>query len=102
MTLATDALIRRFLSHVLPSRFHRSRHYGLFAKSACADNIARARELLAVAEPEGQPAATTVDLNKPGCPCCSCRMIVIAVFARGAAPRPRPTGPTHIISIATS
>ena len=102
MTLATDEFIRRFLSHVLPSRFHRIRHYGLFAKSACADNIARARELLAVAKSEGQPAAATVDLNKPSCPCCGGRMIVIEVFERGATPRHRPTGPTNVIRIDTS
>ena len=47
MTLATDEFIRRFLIHVLPNGFHRIRHYGLFAKGARADNIARARELLA-------------------------------------------------------
>jgi Putative transposase/Transposase zinc-binding domain len=41
MTLATDEFICRFLSHVLPKGFHRIRHYGLFAKSSCADNIAR-------------------------------------------------------------
>jgi hypothetical protein len=31
MTLAIDEFIRRFLIHVLPSGFHRIRHYGLFA-----------------------------------------------------------------------
>ena len=31
MTLAADEFIRRFLIHVLPSGFHRIRHYGLFA-----------------------------------------------------------------------
>jgi hypothetical protein len=39
MTLATDEFIRRFLTHVLPKGLHRIRHYGLFAKSSCADNI---------------------------------------------------------------
>ena len=48
MTLATDEFIRRFLIHVLPSGFHRIRHYGLFASTTRAENIARARELLAV------------------------------------------------------
>ena len=102
MTLATDEFVRRFLIHVLPSRFHRIRHYGLFAKSACADNIARARELLAVARPDGQPAATAVDPSKPSCPCCGGRMIIIEVFERGATPRHRPTGPTNVIRIDTS
>ena len=58
MTLATDEFIRRFLIHVLPSGFHRIRHYGLFASGKRADNIARARELLAVPKPP-QKAATT-------------------------------------------
>jgi hypothetical protein len=33
MTLASGEFIRRFLIHVLPSGFHRIRHYGLFASS---------------------------------------------------------------------
>ena len=48
MTLASDEFIRRFLIHVLPSGFHRIRHYGLFANGGRAENIARARELLGV------------------------------------------------------
>src|SRR5208337_4793891 len=42
MTLAVDEFIRRFLIHVLPSGFHRIRHYGLFANGGRAENIARA------------------------------------------------------------
>jgi hypothetical protein len=102
MTLATDEFIRRFLIHVLPKGFHRIRHYGLLAKGSCADNIARARQLLAVAEPECQPAASAVDPGKPTCPCCGGRMIVIEVFARGAMPRYRPTAPTTVIRLDTS
>ena len=55
MTLATDEFIRRFLIHVLPSGFHRIRHYGLFASATRADNIARARQLLAVHSPQTKP-----------------------------------------------
>jgi predicted Zn-ribbon and HTH transcriptional regulator len=102
MTLATDEFIRRFLIHVLPKGLHRIRHYGLFAKCACTDNIARARELLAAAKPEGQPASAAVDPNKPTCPCCGGRMIIIEVFARGATPSHQPTAPTHRIRIDTS
>jgi len=65
MTLATNEFIRRFLIHVLPKGFHRIRHYGLFTKSACADNVARARELLTVAESEGEPAGDTAEPGKP-------------------------------------
>jgi Putative transposase/Transposase zinc-binding domain len=108
MTLATDEFIRRFLIHVLPKGFHRIRHYGLFAKSAHADNIARARELLAVPKPQGQPAdADATDPNEPPthshpCPCCGGRMIIIETFARGSTPRHRPTAPTIAIRIDTS
>jgi len=55
MTLATDEFIRRFLIHVLPKGLHRIRHYGLLARGACAVNIARARELLAVATLKTSP-----------------------------------------------
>src|SRR6201982_1077451 len=102
MTLATDEFIRRFLIHVLPKGFHRIRHYGLFARPSCADNIARARELLAVPMPQGQPTAATVDPNKPSCPCCGGRMIIIEVFERGTTPRHRPTGPPIFIRLDTS
>lgn len=102
MTLATDEFIRRFLIHVLPKGFHRIRHYGLLAKSSCADNIARARELLAVKDREREPTETIVDASKPPCPCCGGRMIVIEVFERGATPRHQPTAPTSAIRIDTS
>src|SRR5262249_60326287 len=92
----------RFLIHVLPKGLHRIRHYGLFAKNACADNIARARELLAAAKPEGRPTVAAVDPNKPSCPCCGGRMIIIEVFERGCTPRHRPTGPATVIRIDTS
>ena len=102
MTLATDEFIRRFLIHVLPKGLHRIRHYGLFAKSACADHIVRARELLAIAKPEGRPTAAAADPGKPTCPCCGGRMIIIEVFERGATPRHQPTAPTIVIRIDTS
>jgi len=102
MTLTTVEFIRRFLIHVLPQGFHRIRHYGLLASGTCADNIARARELLAVAKPEGEPTAAAVDPGKPTCPCCGGRMIIIEVFERGSTPRHRPTPPTSVVRIDTS
>jgi predicted Zn-ribbon and HTH transcriptional regulator len=102
MTLATDEFIRRFLIHVLPKGLHRIRHYGLFAKSACAQNIARARKLLAVANSQGEPTSAAADSSKPSCPCCGGHMIIIEVFARGATPRHQPTAPTNRIRIDTS
>jgi len=108
MTLATSEFIRRFLLHVLPYGFHRIRHYGLLARPSCADNIARARELLAVTMPQDHNAdAGAVDPNEPTtpshrCPCCGGRMITIEIFERGSTPRHRPTGPITAIRIDTS
>jgi hypothetical protein len=102
MTLATDEFIRRFLIHVLPKVLHRIRHYGLLARGACADNVARARELLAVQDRVDAPTETIADVSKPPCPCCGGRMIVIEVFERGATPRHQPTAPTSAIRIDTS
>jgi Putative transposase/Transposase zinc-binding domain len=102
MTLATDEFIRRFLIHVLPRGFHRIRHYGLFAKAAGADNIARARELLAVPTPQAEPADVTDSNDTHPCPHCGGRMIIIETFARGSMPRHRPQGPMVAIRIDTS
>jgi hypothetical protein len=108
MTLATNDFIRRFLSHVLPGGFHRIRHYGLFANTARADNIERARELLAVPKPRSKAAdADVTETDEPNvlprpCPCCGGRMIIIESFERGSAPRHRPTAPTVAIRIDTS
>ncbi|MCP4300190.1 MAG: IS91 family transposase [Gammaproteobacteria bacterium] len=46
MTLTTDEFMRRFLLHVLPSGFHRIRHYGLFANASRKHNLKIARALL--------------------------------------------------------
>jgi len=102
MTLATAEFIRRFLIHVLPRGFHRIRHYGLLAKAACADNIARARELLAISTPQAKPTDATDDNDPHPCPHCGGRMIVIETFARGSMPRHRPQGPMVAIRIDTS
>jgi hypothetical protein len=108
MTLATGEFIRRFLSHVLPQGFHRIRHSGLFASGTRADNVARARELLAVPKARNDTAgATCADASEPQtlshpCPCCGGRMIVIERFERGSSPRYRPAAPPIVIRIDTS
>ena len=102
MTLSTGEFIRRFLIHVLPQGFHRIRHYGLLASGTRADNITRARELLAVANSQAEPTGAAVDPGKPTCPCCGGRMIIIEVFERGATPRHRPTVPPIAIRLDTS
>jgi hypothetical protein len=99
MTLASGEFIRRFLIHVLPSGFHRIRHYGSFANGARAEALARARELLRVPATQGEPA--DAEAGEPPmlpypCPCCGGRMIVIETFERGSAPRTHPTTPIRI------
>ena len=93
MRLAKGEFIRRFLIHVLPIGFHRIRHYGLFASGVRAQNIARARELLAASIPHEHDKNCKDDhqpepriLAHP-CPCCGGRMIVVETFERGRAPR---------------
>jgi hypothetical protein len=85
MTLAAHEFIRRFLLHMLPSGFHRIRHYGLIAGAARADNITRARQLLAAAENAPQPsreADSRAEDVSPAqrCPCCGGRMIIVETF----------------------
>src|SRR5216684_1481676 len=96
MRLHPHEFIRRFLLHVLPKGFHRIRHYGLFAPTNRAESIAKARALLNVAPPAGDPqeqpdiATDTPRVLPCPCPRCGGRMIVIEVFARGCEPRWRP------------
>ena len=102
MTLATHEFIRRFLMHVLPAGFHRIRYYGLLASGQRADNIARARELLALPLlPIDAIKAASTEANKPQtsehpCPCCGGRMIIIETFQRGCSPHYRPTAAIRI------
>jgi hypothetical protein len=99
MTLSADEFIRRFLLHVLPMGFHRIRHYGLLASAGCKANIARAKGLMATPMPQLEPpvAHDTVGPevapdHRPLCPCCGGHMVIIEVFARGAAPSGPPSG----------
>jgi hypothetical protein len=92
MTLEPAEFIRRFLLHILPRGFHRIRHYGLFASAARRDNLARARQLLAVPQPVAQEAADSNPAPEPWrrCPCCGGPMIVVEILARTIRPRTPP------------
>jgi hypothetical protein len=96
MTLETPEFIRRFLTHVLPSGFHRIRHYGLFANGGRAENLARARHLLAMPASDGAAGdSQTADAQDPPisaypCPSCGGTMIIIETFERGNQPRAPP------------
>ena len=116
MTLATAEFIRRFLIHVLPTGFHRIRHYGFLANGQRRAAVARARALL-VARPEApddqtlpadgtRDAATgSADAAPPKayrCPCCGGAMIVVETFRRGGAPASRPAATMPVIGIDSS
>jgi Zn finger protein HypA/HybF involved in hydrogenase expression len=106
MTLKTDEFIRRFLIHVLPSGFHRIRHYGLLANSGRRDNLKRARELLIDktddddANADGAIENTKAQQNEVSeqvqatyiCPDCGSPMVIIERFERGQLPRAPPLG----------
>ena len=101
MTLASDEFMRRFLLHVLPSGFHRIRHYGLIANTTRRDNLAHARELLMKdntdepkdAETNGEDCADSGNRDAPAtyvCPDCGAAMIIIETFERAHLPRAPP------------
>lgn len=108
MTLATNEFIRRFLMHVLPAGFHRIRYYGLLASGKRAENVARARELLAPPIiPVDAIKAISASAAEPqtadhSCPCCGGRMIIIERFEPGATPHHQPSPPKATIRIDTS
>ncbi len=90
MTLPIAEFIRRFLLHVLPPGFHRIRHYGIFANGGRAENLARARKLLAVEVPQDK-TDPTADADEPPrlslpCPHCGGPMIIIETFEPGYTP----------------
>ncbi len=95
MTLEAAEFIRRFLLHVLPSGFHRIRHYGLFDGTVRPRNIERVRQLLAAERSRAEPdsAAETASPVRR-CPCCGGRMIIVETF-EGARPARSPS-PTPI------
>jgi hypothetical protein len=93
MTLEAGEFIRRFLLHVLPTGFHRIRHYGFLANGHRADKLALCRRLLEV-QPEADTGAATVEdgadqATRPPraqqllpCPCCGGQMVSLGPIPR--------------------
>jgi hypothetical protein len=87
MTVANDEFMRRFLLHVLPSGFHRIRHYGLLANANRKHDIPAVRALLH--QPLPTPRADLSDgsavhgCHRPTFVCrhCGAPMLVIETFA---------------------
>jgi hypothetical protein len=98
MTLSPQELMRRFLLHVLPTGFHRIRHYGLLANGARTASLAIARALLQAAAPASAACEHSSDLGTEQhaerpifiCRHCGHAMTIVQVFIRGQAIRAPP------------
>jgi hypothetical protein len=84
MTLAIPEFIRRFLIHVLPTGFHRIRHYGLFANHTRVKYVQRLREL--ISDDSIAPATDLAENNPPTavytCRDCGAVMFIIETFEK--------------------
>ena len=95
MTLSPAEFMRRFLLHVLPSGFHRIRHFGWLANGGRRENLAKARALLQVpptADGETREGEAKAVLSQPPfvCPDCGAAMCIIETFGRGQPIRAPP------------
>lgn len=98
MALSAHEFMRRFLLHVLPSGFHRIRHFGFMANGHRTAKIAQCRGLLASSGDSGVESAAsreTVEIESehepfskdqsPRCTCCGGLMQRIMVVPRPAS-----------------
>ena len=100
MTLSAQEFMRRFLLHVLPSGFHRIRHYGLLANPTRKKNIDVARAKLHVPAPA--PPVDSDSRNAGSrpptfvCRHCGAPMLIIKIFPRA----PHIRGPPALSAVA--
>jgi len=99
VTLSAHEFTRRFLQHILPKRFMKIRHYGLFASANVNTKGAAARELLnGDGPPPNSPAPgqdVLVDPDELPIKCCSaCGSTDIVSWGIKRQPW-RPTDPPH-------
>lgn len=99
MTLKPEEFMRRFLLHVLPSGFHRIRHYGLLANNHRREHLEQARQMLVPDSPGEQVEKTrhaSAEPDRPTFVCvhCGAMMQIVETFARGQSIRtPHQRGP---------
>jgi hypothetical protein len=85
MTLSADEFLRRFLIHVLPLRFHRIRHFGLFANHQRKQNLLSLRKTLCsdamqiVKKTESDESSTKLNNPTPKfvCRICGTTMVIL-------------------------
>lgn len=83
---------------MLPSGFHRIRHYGMVSNAQRKDSLPRVRKLLntvaqqAVQEPSMEISQSNVPDESVTyrCPCCGSAMRIIETFLGGQLPRAPP------------
>jgi hypothetical protein len=88
MRLTINEFIHRFLLHILPSGFHRIRHYGLLANHGRRTKLQRLRELLGdddiaiTARDDGTTEGSDSPVSTYICPHCGDAMVIIATLER--------------------
>ena len=92
MTLSAAEFMRRFLLHVLPSGFHRIRHYGLLANAGRREHLAHVRQLLQVPVEVRQAKDLRTEATQPTfvCPHCGAAMVITETLPRVYAIRAPP------------
>ena len=86
MTLSVHEFLRRFLIHILPRRFHRIRHFGLFANLRRKRNLQVLRGLLDVIE---EPEPIQPHSKPPTFVCCTCGTPLLIIQALDPPQRAR-------------
>ena len=76
LTIGVDDFLRRFLLHVLPTRFVRIRYFGLLASRCRTADLATCRAVLAVAPPPPTVPSVTTTSSWP-CPRCGAPMRIV-------------------------
>jgi hypothetical protein len=90
MQLDTNEFIRRYMLHVLPSGFHRIRHYGLLSSQT---KLSLARRLLDVSTPEFAATSESIANKETAlfqCRKCHQPMIIMAITMPIYLPRAPP------------
>ena len=101
MTLDAAEFMRRFLIHILPSRFHRIRHIGFLANTNRAKAVAKIRTLLADRMPDqhksgGGDETEPEDAPPNGptpCAYCGGKTILVEIIPRPTRLRPQANAP---------
>lgn len=96
-TLSHDEFTRRFLAHVLPHRFKKIRHYGLYASGSTQRAVALVTlpaappQTQAVVSPPDDPSVTDERLwRERHCPDCDILLVVVSSFPRPLRPPWKP------------